>query len=171
MVSRNFTASPFADFAYLQHQLDRLAQEAFGSRSQTSVATLPVDVFDHKDELVVQAFVPGLRAEHLDIQVEDGVVTISGHFPHLYDQDEMRGYTWYARELRGGRFQRSIALPYKVDWDNSSASVSDGILRMTFPKAAEARPRRIQITDSSSGVSTPELSATTEVSTPEMSKN
>jgi HSP20 family protein len=163
MSNRTFTTTtlPFGDFAYLQHQLDRLAQDAFGMRAQASVATLPVDVFDYDDHLIVQAFVPGLRAEHLDIQVEDGVVTISGQYPRLYDSEEASGYTWYARELRGGRFQRSIAVPYKVDWDSASATVADGILRMTFPKAAEAKPRRISISDAASEATTPELSSTT----------
>ena len=160
MPSRTMPTSPFADFAYLQHQLDRLAQDAFGMRSQTSVATLPVDVFDKGEQLVVQAFVPGLRSEHLDIQVEENTVTISGQFPHLYDAEESRGYTWYARELRGGRFGRSINLPYKVDWDNTSAIVADGMLTLTFPKAAEAKPRRIEIREAPSLSSTPELSAT-----------
>jgi HSP20 family protein len=163
MSNRTFTTTtfPFGDFAYLQHQLDRLAQDAFGMRAQASVATLPVDVFDHNDQLVIQAFVPGLHADHLDIHVEDGVVTISGQYPHLYDPESASSYTWYARELRGGRFQRSIAVPYKVDWDGATASVADGVLRMTLPKAAEAKPRRISVSDAASEATTPELSSTT----------
>jgi len=154
------TFNPWADFAYLQHQLDKLTQEAFGIRSQTNVATLPVDVFDKGDQLIVQAFVPGLRAEHLDIQVEENTITINGEYPHLYDAEESRGYTWYARELRGGRFGRSINLPYKVDWDAVSATVADGLLTMTLPKAPEARPRRIDIREASSMSSPAELTAT-----------
>lgn len=159
MVNRSVSPFPFSDVAYLHNQLDRLMQDAFGVRSQTNVATLPIDIFDRGEQLVIQAFVPGLRAEHLDIQVEDGVVTISGEYPQLYDSDDARQYTWYARELRGGRFQRSVSMPYKVDWDAASASVADGILRLTFPKAAEAKPRRISISDTSSAPLTPELSA------------
>jgi HSP20 family protein len=159
MVDRTMSTFPFGDFAYLQNQLDRLAQDAFGMRAQSSVTTLPVDVFDTGEQLVIQAYLPGVRAEHLEVQVEDGVVTISGQFPQLYDNEESRSYTWYARELRGGRFQRSIALPYKVDWDSTTASVGDGILHMTFPKAPEAKPRRISISDASTGVGTPELSS------------
>jgi HSP20 family protein len=150
MVQRQqWLTAPLADFQYLQSQLDRLAQDAFGMRAHTSVATLPIDVFDKGEELVVQAYVPGLRAEHLDIQVDNGVLTISGNYPQLYDTDEMRGYTWFARELRGGRFQRSIALPAKVDLEQATAAVADGILTLNFPLAAEARPRRIQVSDRS----------------------
>ena len=53
MPSRTMTLTPWADFAYLQHQLDRLTQDAFGMRSQASVATLPVDVFDKGEQLTV----------------------------------------------------------------------------------------------------------------------
>ena len=87
-------------------------------------------------------------------------MTISGQYPHLYDTEEARNHTWYARELRGGRFQRSVAMPYKVDWDAATANVAAGILRLTFPKATEAKPRRISISDASVQASTPELSAT-----------
>lgn len=154
------TSFPFADFAFIENQLDRLAQEALGLRAQTSVMTLPVDVFDTGEDVVIQAFVPGMRAEHLDINLEEGVLTISGQYPQLYDQDDARSWSWYARELRGGRFQRTINLPYKVDVDQANATVADGILRLTLPKAAEAKPRRIPIADVSVGSSTPELTAT-----------
>jgi HSP20 family protein len=147
----------FADVAFLQNQLDRLAQEAFGARSQASVMTLPVDVFDKGDEIVVSAFVPGLRAEHLDVQIEDGVVTISGSFPQLYDADDARGYTWFTRELRGGRFQRVFSLPAKVDVEHTTAEIVDGILRLVFPKAAEAKARRIQISEGSHGAETAQI--------------
>jgi HSP20 family protein len=164
MLNRNAgwtTWSPWADFAYLQDRLDRLAQDAFGVKSQTSVYTLPIDVFDKGEQIVVQGFVPGLRAEHLDIQVDNGVLTIYGVYPFLYDAEEARGYTWYARELRGGRFQRSIALPVKVDFEHATAEIIDGVLRMVFPKAAEAKPRRIQISEASAHSSPAELTELT----------
>lgn len=152
---------PFADFAFIENQLDRLAQEALGLRSQTSVTTLPVDVYDTGEDVVIQAFVPGMRAEHLDINIEDGVVTISGQFPQLYDREDAQTWSWYARELRGGRFQRSLSLPYKVDVDQASATVSDGILHLSLPKAPEAKPRKIAISNSAAATHTPELTATT----------
>lgn len=155
------TTFPFADFAFIESQLDRLAQEALGLRSQTSVATLPVDVYDTGEDVVIKAFVPGMRAEHLDINLEEGVLTISGQFPQLYDHEDARAWSWYARELRGGRFQRSISLPYKVDVEHASATVADGILHLTMPKAPEAKPRRIPIADTSVNATTKELTATT----------
>ena len=146
--------TPFADFGYLFDQMERMAQELRGSTTRASVTTLPVDIFDRGDELVVQAFVPGVRSEHLEVSIDDGVLTISGRFPQLYDTDDARAWTWYALELRTGAFQRSVSLPYKVDLEQVHAQVEDGILRLVLPKAAEAKPHRIQISGS---VSTPQI--------------
>jgi len=164
MSTRPMTMSPWGDLAYLQHQLDRLTQDAFGARSHANVTTLPVDVFDKGEQLTIQAFVPGLRAEHLDIQVENNVLSINGQFPNLYDTDDAQTFTWYARELRGGRFRRSISLPYKVDWEGAQATVADGILTLQLPKASEAKPRRLEIRDGGE-VTTHELSAVNHTTT------
>ena len=162
MSKRLMWTSPFADFAYLHDQMDRIAQEMLTRTNASTVATLPVDVFDRGEEIVVQAYVPGVQAEHVNIQVEDGVLTISGSFPQLYDREEAGNWTWHSRELRGGNFQRSLSLPFKVDFEQAQARLEDGILRLTLPKAAEAKPYRISIGDRSSS-STPELSETISV--------
>ena len=145
MSKRVLWTSPFADFAYLHDQMDRIAQEMLTRTNAPTVTTLPVDVYDRGEDIIVQAYVPGVRAEHIDIQVDDDVLTISGSFPQLYDQEESGNWTWQVRELRSGNFQRSLSLPFKVDYDRAEAQVEDGILRITFPKAAEAKPRRITV--------------------------
>jgi len=142
MTRRN---SPMTDFAYLFDQMDRLAQEMLGSTARTRVTTLPVDIYDRGEELIVQAFVPGIHADSLDITIDDGVLTIAGQFPELYPSDESANWSWYTRELRTGSFQRSFSLPYKIDVDNVTASVEDGVLRLVLPKAPEAKPRRIPV--------------------------
>jgi HSP20 family protein len=125
--------------------MDRLAQEMRSKTTRTSVTTLPVDVYDRGEELVVRAFVPGIQADHLDIQIDEGVLTISGRFPQLYDPEEAQGWTWYSLELRTGDFQRSVALPYKVDLGGIRAQVENGLLQVVLPKAAEAKAHRISI--------------------------
>ena len=138
--------SPLTDFAYLFDQMDRMAQEVMGGSPRVRVTTLPIDVFDRGDELVVRAFVPGVHADTLDIQIDDGVLTISGTFPELYDSEEAQNWSWYTRELRTGAFQRSFNLPYKIDMDAVSARIEEGILWLTLPKAPEAKPHRISVT-------------------------
>ncbi len=167
MSKRVVWSSPFADFAYLHDQMDRIAQEMLSRTSATTVTTLPVDVYDRGDDVIVQAYVPGVRAEHLEIQLDDDVLTISGSFPRLYDQEEASNWTWQVRELRSGNFQRSLSLPYKVDHEQVTAHVEDGVLRLVFPKAAEARPRRIPVTaghtlsTTTTTTNTPELTGST----------
>jgi HSP20 family protein len=147
------------DFAYLFEQMDRMAQDALGGASRTRVATLPVDIFDRGDDLIVQAFVPGIHADSLEITVDDGVLTIAGSFPELYDAEEAGNWSWYTRELRSGSFQRSFNLPFKVDVENVTARVEDGVLWLTMPKASEAKPRRIPVGADSTQVH--EVEATT----------
>jgi HSP20 family protein len=106
--------------------------------------------------------VPGVRSEHLDIQIDDGVLTISGRFPQLYDTDDARSWTWYALELRSGAFQRSVSLPYKIELDSVEAHVEDGVLRLILPKAQEAKPHRIQV---GAGATAPQLVETVNGST------
>jgi HSP20 family protein len=154
--------SPMTDFAYLFDQMDRMAQEALGGNVRTRVATLPVDIFDRGEELVVQAFVPGIHADSLEVTVDDGVLTIAGQFPELYPSEEASSWSWYTRELRSGWFQRSFSLPYKIDVDNVNAHIEDGVLRLTLPKAPEAKPRRIQVGSGSTTVHEVEASTTSQ---------
>ncbi len=143
MISRRI--SPMTDFAYLFDQMDRMAQDALGGATRARVATLPVDIFDRGDDLIVQAFVPGIHADSLEITIDDGVLTIAGSFPELYDAEEAGGWSWYTRELRSGTFQRSFNLPFKVEVESVTAKVEDGVLWLTMPKAAESKPRRIPV--------------------------
>ena len=150
---------PMTDFAYLFEQMDRMAQDALGGSPRARVATLPADIYDQGEELIVQAFVPGIHAESLDITIDDGVVTIAGNFPQLYDSEEAANWSWYTRELRSGTFQRSFNLPFKVDVENVTARVEDGVLWLTMPKAPESRPRRIQVGSGSTQVHEVEATA------------
>ena len=159
MISRRI--APMTDFAYLFDQMDRMAQDVISGSARTRrVATLPVDIFDRGDDLIVQAFVPGIHADSLEITVDDGVLTISGSFPELYDTDEAGNWSWYTRELRSGTFQRSFNLPFKVDVEHVTAKVEDGVLWLTMPKAAESKPRRIQVGSNAARVHEVEASTT-----------
>src|SRR5690606_16617165 len=109
-------------------------------------------IYDRGEELVVRAFVPGVHPEQINVQIDDGVLTISGNFPELYDSEDAANWSWYTRELRSGPFQRSFNLPFKVDTEGTSAKVEDGILWLTLPKAAEAKPHRISVTSGSTTV-------------------
>jgi HSP20 family protein len=105
---------------------------------------------------------PHLGEEKRLITIDDGALTISGSFPELHVADEAGNWSWYTRELRGGSFQRSFNLPFKVDVEGVSATIEDGLLWLTLPKAAEAKPRRIPVASGASQIH--EVEATSTVS-------
>ena len=110
--------------------------------SDVDEGTLAVDVSDDGENIVVKASLPGYRREDVSIEVNEGVLTIGAR------QDETReetGERYYRRERRFGSLSRRIALPTAVEQDQAQAELLDGVLTLKLPKAASARPRRIEI--------------------------
>jgi HSP20 family protein len=101
-----------------------------------------LNVYEDGDTLVVEAQLPGLKPEDLDINVEQGVLTISGQ---TTTEEERKERHYLVREHRTGRFSRSLRLPATYDSDGCTANFEHGVLRLAFPKSEAAKPRRIQI--------------------------
>ena len=100
--------------------------------------TLAVNIAEEKDEFVLNAFVPGLKADDLNIQILDDVVRIDGE----YQQDENQ---YLMQELPRGSFTRTLRLPVQIDADSVEARITNGVLTLTLPKAESAKPKRISI--------------------------
>jgi HSP20 family protein len=100
-----------------------------------------LDVESREDAFVISALLPGLNPEDVNIQITEEIVTIQGELK--LEEDEKA--TWLLRERSRGRFSRSIELPVSLDAEKAKASFENGILTLTIPKAAEARPRTIQV--------------------------
>jgi len=100
--------------------------------------SLRLNVRDEAEAYVLTAFVPGLKAEDLKIQVLEDVVSIEGSYPG--DETE-----YMLRELPGGSFRRELRMPSALDTDKVDAKISDGILTLRLPKAENARPKRIKV--------------------------
>ena len=99
---------------------------------------LALNVRDEAEAYVLSAYVPGLKAEDLKIQVLDDVVDIQGSF-HVDDAD------YLVRELPGGSFRREMRLPTALETDKVEAKIIDGILTLRLPKAETARPKTIKV--------------------------
>jgi HSP20 family protein len=110
--------------------------------SNPTVAALPLNVMASGEDYVITAAVPGLKAEDLEVQVEQGILTISGR---TEAEQERKERNYLVREQRMGRFTRSLQLPPSYNTDNCESQYEHGVLRLVFPKAEEAKPRRIQI--------------------------
>jgi HSP20 family protein len=100
--------------------------------------SLAVDLRDQDDAYELQALVPGLKAEDLNIQVLDDVVTIEGEFKA--DESE-----YLVRELPHGSFRRSLRLPVALEAGKAEARIKDGVLTLRLPKAEESRPKTIKV--------------------------
>ena len=145
---------PAGMFASLRRDVDRLFDEAWsgGTSGWRARGWLPpVDVNETENEINVQVEVPGMRAEDIDVTVENGILTISGEkrFERKEGEEE-RGNLVVERQY--GRFTRSFTLPAQVDAENVTAECADGVLTIALPKRAEARPKRISVNTSGEGV-------------------
>jgi HSP20 family protein len=99
---------------------------------------LSVDVREEDDAYIINALVPGLKADDLNIQVLEDVVTITGEFKA--DDSE-----YLMRELPHGSFRRTLRLPVSLDASKAEARITDGVLTLHLAKAESARPRTIKV--------------------------
>jgi HSP20 family protein len=148
--------SPLGELVSLRQAMDRLFEDSFvrprGWGFPTEMgASLPLDVTNTADALVVEAALPGIRPEDVEITVEDGTLTI-----HAESKDERReteGETLIS-EIRRGSMSRTVTLPTGLEPDKATATFENGVLRLTFPRAEAVKPRQIRISPTIDGQST-----------------
>jgi HSP20 family protein len=109
---------------------------------------MAIDVRTTPDALVVEAALPGVKPEDVDISILGDTLTISGRTSQETSNDE-DGYTY--REIRRGSFSRTLTLPRGVKSDAAQARFDNGMLELTIPKAEEAKPRQIKISPMTQG--------------------
>ena len=95
--------------------------------SEAPVWNPAFDVTEDQDKLTLEADVPGVAQEKIDVQVVDRVLTVKGE------------------RKQGWAFERAFRLPPTVDAENISASAKDGVLTLVLPKRAETKPRQIKV--------------------------
>ena len=101
----------------------------------------PADVWETEDALAVALEVPGAARETVTIELKDDVLRVEARV----DASKYEGLEPVYAEYGVGHWARSFALPGKVDRERIEARLEDGVLTLTLPKAAEARPRRISV--------------------------
>jgi len=114
----------------------------FGRTGQLFTGWSPVlDLYESGDHFVAVIELPGMRKEDIDISLHDGTLTISGE----RKRESNNGETAQRTERYVGTFRRSITLPTRVDAGKVSATYQDGILKVTLPKAEDAKPKQIKV--------------------------
>ena len=142
--------SPFGEILSLRQAMDRLFDDSFlrspfEGLAWSTAAALPLDIVSTPDALLVEAALPGVTPEGVEITVEGGTLTIAGAY--RADRSEDEG-DYLVHELRRGSFSRTISLPDGLEPDRAVATFEHGVLSLRIPKAEQVRPRQIRITPS-----------------------
>jgi HSP20 family protein len=135
---------PVRETMTLREAMDRLFNDAFTRPvSLSGVSTLAaIDLYETSDELVVQAALPGLKADDVQISITGEMLTLRGEFKPDNGKKEV---TYQIRERGFGAFERTIGLPVEVQADKAKADFENGILTITLPKAEAHKPKIINI--------------------------
>jgi HSP20 family protein len=138
--------SPFSELLTLRQAMDRLFDDTifrpFAAYEPGTFARLPLDVRTTPDALLVEAELPGVKPEDVDITVENGTLTIRAE--DRTERTDEQG-DWVVREISRGSVMRTVTLPTGLEPDKAEATFEHGVLRLRIPKAEQTKPRQIQI--------------------------
>jgi HSP20 family protein len=124
-------------------RLGRLFDEVFGGEPAEGMGWSPaVDIVEHDGELRLTAEMPGIRREDVQIEVNEGMLTIRGE---KKEEKETKNGNARLVERSYGSFERSFTLPRSVAADRIEAEFTDGVLMVHMPKTEKAVGRRIEI--------------------------
>jgi len=124
----------------MEEMLGRLPGWPWGEREQ--VWAPAVDMIDRKEEIVLRADLPGLDEKDIDVNVQDGMLTIRGE---RKEEKEEKKEDYYYAERRYGAFARSLTLPAGVEADKVKATFKKGVLEVHLPRAKEAKGKKIEV--------------------------
>jgi HSP20 family protein len=138
---------PFRDIRNLQEEVNRLfstnLSRSFPDEGIARGAWNPsVDIYENKDQIVLEAELPGMNREDFDVTIENNVITVRGE-RRFEKKDEADSYHRVERSY--GSFTRSFTLPQTVTADSATAEYRNGVLRVTLPKREEVKARRIEV--------------------------
>jgi HSP20 family protein len=150
---------PLRELAALQSEMSRFMNQVYGTGGsgggQGSSSWLPpLDLWETEAEIVLALDLPGVAEHQVSIEVDDGVLTVTGERDRKVEETADRFYRF---ERRFGQFSRSVTLPPGVDEARITAEFDAGVLEIHVPKPDERKPKRIQIGDQGAieGDSTP----------------
>jgi HSP20 family protein len=136
--------NPWRDMLTMQERMNRLMGDAYGRDAETEYGTWlpPVDLREEEQAFVIQMEVPGLQKDEIDIHLENNVLTLRGE--RKFEKEEQK-QSYHRIERFYGKFARSFTLPSLIKAEGIAASLKDGVLEVTIPKAEESKPKKIAI--------------------------
>jgi HSP20 family protein len=146
----------FDNFTSLRDAMSRLIDQSlvFAGRGEPgeagpSAQSIPVNIFESDDILMIIAPMPGLQVEDVDITVRGNSLTVEGR--ERADLKPDSGKRYLRHEWRYGPYRRMIELPYAVDAGSAEATLDNGVLTVRLQKAETERVRRIQVKTAGGG--------------------
>jgi HSP20 family protein len=136
---------PIRELDSLQGDMNRLFDRFFegGRGNGGSGRWIPaMDLAETENSLVLRADLPGMTEDDVNIEIKDGVLTVSGE---RKAEHEEKGEGYHRVERSFGSFSRSLSLPDGVDAGKVEAAFKDGVLEVTIPKPEETKPTRVAI--------------------------
>ena len=140
----NRLASEFAPLMRLQGEMNRLFENFFEDMPPTRTygAAYPaLNTWEDGDHAYVEAELPGMSMDDVEIYVSGGEVTINGE--RKLGQPE--NATWHRRERSHGRLSRTVKLPWQLDADKVEATLRDGVLSVRLPKCESCKPKKVKV--------------------------
>jgi HSP20 family protein len=135
-------ADPFENLLSFEANIDRLFGDQHGGTAQP-VYSPRLDVYEEKDNIIVDVDLPGLENDDVSVTVDGDVLTLKGE--KKQEGEEKEDGNVYRRERFYGSFQRSLQLPSDIDAEKVNAAYTNGVLRVTLPKSEAAKPKQIAI--------------------------
>jgi HSP20 family protein len=138
---------PFSELISLRQAMNRLFEDSFVRPSCTleargEVAAPALDIYQTPSEIVMKAVLPGVKPEDVNIDITGDTLTVKGESKA---EQEVKREDYLYQERRYGAFSRSVVLPGGLKSDKAEATMEDGVLTLTIPKAEEVKPKAIKI--------------------------
>ncbi|MBN2143443.1 MAG: Hsp20/alpha crystallin family protein [Candidatus Aureabacteria bacterium] len=134
-----YALNPFYELTRLQREMNNLFDD-YGSESETYPA---LNLWSDNQQAIVTAEIPGIDTKDLNITVNNSLLTLEGE---KKEEDLGKDAVYHRSERGTGKFSRTIRLPFEADEGKISAAYTNGVLKITIPRAEASKPRKIEIT-------------------------
>jgi HSP20 family protein len=138
---------PFREFSTLQERMNRLFRESNSPEGPEEALTTtsfapPVDIYEDEHNITLKLEVPGIDEKDIDVRIEGNTLAVHGE-RRIEKEEKEENFRRVERQY--GSFTRSFTLPSSVDPEQVSAHYDQGVLKISLPKKAEAKPKQIKV--------------------------
>ena len=130
---------PFKEMLDIQREMNHLFNSSYGTEKHGYPA---VNVWANNEDVIIKAEVPGLEKKDINLHLTNDMLTFEGAIESAKRQE---GESIHRQERFSGRFKREIVLPFNVNPDKVKASMKNGVLTITLPRAEADKPKQISI--------------------------